>query len=269
MAELGSGGGSGYPGALDTDSTIEVDSPSASKTLARADVPNDLAAAIVAIETELGTDPAGSLTDVKTYLQTEHGANGTHDATKVAMLANGALVPAALTVIPTPLLQSAANASQFTIGSPTTSYVHMVHVNSQITINKISIRTGTTISVAGTLDLSLYSEDGQTQHFSVTTATLSAVSTVYTTAVSAVKIDPGNYFFMVNGNSTASVDLLAWDLQNAAPYTATEGLHSDVSGEPMLVGTYAITSGTPPSTITLASITEVGSVDGVIFRLDN
>src|SRR3990167_4943349 len=60
MSELGSGSGSSYPGSLDTDSTVEVDSPSASKTLARIAVPNDLAAAIVAIETELGTDPAGT-----------------------------------------------------------------------------------------------------------------------------------------------------------------------------------------------------------------
>lgn len=73
MAELGAGSGSSYPGALDTDSVQE----STSK-VARSDVPNDLAAAIIAIQTELGTDPAGSLTDVKTNLQTEHAADGTH-----------------------------------------------------------------------------------------------------------------------------------------------------------------------------------------------
>ena len=74
MAEIGAGGGSGYPGALDTNSTLEVDN----STLARADVPNDLAAAIVAIETELGTDPAGTKTDVKTFLQIDHQTAGTH-----------------------------------------------------------------------------------------------------------------------------------------------------------------------------------------------
>ena len=74
MAEIGAGSGSGYPGALDTNSSLEVDS----STLARADVPNDLAAAIVAIETELGTDPAGTKTDVKTFLQVSHQTDGTH-----------------------------------------------------------------------------------------------------------------------------------------------------------------------------------------------
>ena len=78
MSEIGSGSGSSYPGALDTDSTQEVNSPNAGKTKARAEVPNDLGACIVAIETELGTDPAGTKTNVKTYMQTEHGADGTH-----------------------------------------------------------------------------------------------------------------------------------------------------------------------------------------------
>jgi len=78
MGELGSGSGTSYPGGLDTDNVLEVNSPNAGKTKARAEVPNDMGAAIVAIQTELGTDPAGSLTDVKTFLQTEHGADGTH-----------------------------------------------------------------------------------------------------------------------------------------------------------------------------------------------
>lgn len=82
MSELGAGSGSGYPGALDTDNTLESTS-----TTARADVPNDLASAIIAVQTELGLDPAGSLTDVKTFLQTEHNTNGTHDNSLVAMLA--------------------------------------------------------------------------------------------------------------------------------------------------------------------------------------
>ena len=74
MAELGAGGGSGYPAALDSNTSLEVDSG----TLARADVPNDLAAAVVAVQTELGTDPAGTKTNVKTYLQIEHQTDGTH-----------------------------------------------------------------------------------------------------------------------------------------------------------------------------------------------
>jgi hypothetical protein len=79
MGELGSGGGTSYPGTLDTDNTLEVNSPNAGKTKARAECINDANAAIVALETELGTDPAGTLTDVKTFLQTEHNTDGTHN----------------------------------------------------------------------------------------------------------------------------------------------------------------------------------------------
>jgi hypothetical protein len=92
MGEIGSGGGSSYPTALDTNNTPEVNSPNAAKTKARAEVPNDLAGAVVAIETELGTDPAGTLTDVKTYLQTEHSTDGTHgDITTDSIVNSGTL----------------------------------------------------------------------------------------------------------------------------------------------------------------------------------
>jgi hypothetical protein len=67
MAELGAGKGTDYPGSLDTDATTE-----SSTTFVRADVPNDICDAIIAIETELGTDPAGDLDTLKLYLQAEH-----------------------------------------------------------------------------------------------------------------------------------------------------------------------------------------------------
>ncbi|HIG59051.1 MAG TPA: hypothetical protein EYQ21_06650 [Flavobacteriales bacterium] len=76
MAELGSGNGTSYPASLDVDNTVEGDG----STTVRADVPNDLAAAIIGVQTELGTDPAGTKTDVKTFLQTEHSTNGTHSS---------------------------------------------------------------------------------------------------------------------------------------------------------------------------------------------
>lgn len=92
MAEIGAGTGSSYPGALDANSTLEVNSPNAGKTKARAEVPNDLAAAIIAVQTELGTDPAGTLTDVKTFLQTQHNTNGTHKSIVTCFPFSGARV---------------------------------------------------------------------------------------------------------------------------------------------------------------------------------
>jgi hypothetical protein len=83
MAKLRSGNGTDYPSAIDTDlfvddNQLEVDN----QTIPRAAIPNDLALADIAVQTELGEDPAGSLTapddNVKTWLQTEHGTDGTH-----------------------------------------------------------------------------------------------------------------------------------------------------------------------------------------------
>src|SRR3990170_6190402 len=78
MSEIGSGNGSSYPGSIDTNSVAEVNSPNAGRTRARKEVVEDLSAAVIAIENELGTDPAGSLSNVKTYLQTEHQVDRTH-----------------------------------------------------------------------------------------------------------------------------------------------------------------------------------------------
>ncbi len=87
MAELGSGNGTGYPGAIDTDSNQEVNSPAGGKTKARAEVPNDLAAAVVAIQTELGVNPAGTKTNVITFLEVAHNAEGTHKSAATYPLA--------------------------------------------------------------------------------------------------------------------------------------------------------------------------------------
>ena len=59
MGEIGNGNGSSYPASYDTDNTTE-----SSSTFVRYQVPNDLAACILAIEGELGLDPAGSYSTV-------------------------------------------------------------------------------------------------------------------------------------------------------------------------------------------------------------
>lgn len=101
MSELGSGLGSSYPSSLDTDTSQEVNSPNAGKTKARAEVANDHAAAIIAIQTELGTDPAGTATDVKTFNQNHHNTDGTHKAAIIydgAAYRSASATPAANTV---------------------------------------------------------------------------------------------------------------------------------------------------------------------------
>ena len=64
MAELGAGSGTGYPTTLDTDTTVEANEGEAGASLQRAECINDANAAIVAIETELGTTPSSGYTNI-------------------------------------------------------------------------------------------------------------------------------------------------------------------------------------------------------------
>jgi hypothetical protein len=68
-----SAGGSDFPGTLDSW-TNEQDTDDVNHW----NIINGLGNSIIAIETELGTDPAGTDTDVKTFLQSEHEATGLH-----------------------------------------------------------------------------------------------------------------------------------------------------------------------------------------------
>src|SRR3972149_6921085 len=96
MAEIGAGGGSSYPGALDINAVTEVNAPNVGKTKATKEVVEDLTAATIAIETELGIDPAGTVADVKPFLQTQHDPNGTHPLIQGALNAYAtASLPAA------------------------------------------------------------------------------------------------------------------------------------------------------------------------------
>jgi hypothetical protein len=68
-----SAGTSGFPGTINTwTNEQDTDDPN------HWNIINSLGNSIIAIETELGTDPAGTDTDVKTFLQSEHEVTGLH-----------------------------------------------------------------------------------------------------------------------------------------------------------------------------------------------
>lgn len=71
MADLNDGS-TDYPSTLDSNTTEPTGDPTDPTPIEGAKL------ACVAIETELGVDPAGSLVDVKTFLQTEHRTDGKH-----------------------------------------------------------------------------------------------------------------------------------------------------------------------------------------------
>lgn len=183
----------------------------------------------------------------------------------------GANVNTALTLIPitAEIGFSSSPAALTSVNVNTTMLVGQVIIPFQITANKISIRINA-VTTAGTYDLTLYSEDGQTQIFSVTTASLAVSSVIATTALSAVVINPGIYYIAINSNGTASMNTFFWAVggDGQPPFTLVEGLPFDVASEPVMCGTLTITAGTPPATINTSSITQVLSTT-LVFRLDN
>jgi hypothetical protein len=78
----------------------------------------------------------------------------------------------------------------------------------RIVISQIVIKTGATVTQSGTMQLGIYSEDGQTKYIDVTTPTLSATSTVYAVAVSpSVTLLPGVYYGAIVCIGTTNVTL--------------------------------------------------------------
>ena len=101
MAELGTGGGTGYPSAIDTNNILEYDKESAEKTLVRADIVNDIAAAVVAIETALGTNPYGGANSIQEIMEYMVGdATDFTSSDTTPSISGGHLfsVPAAVTI---------------------------------------------------------------------------------------------------------------------------------------------------------------------------
>lgn len=176
------------------------------------------------------------------------------------------VLPTALTLIPrSAIMDYTAGPASVTIAVNTTANLGQVIVPFEITANKITFSC-TAVTTPGTVDLSLYSEDGQTRLFSVTTATISGQGLV-TTALPSVVIPPGVYYIAINPNGTASLSVRTFN-NNIDPFSTTNGLQYDVAGEPVMQGTFAIAAGTPPATFTPSSITELAQTT-LIFRLDN
>ena len=81
MANITTTGTTSFPGAIDTRTTL-TDGAAGDQIVANH--PNGLGAAVLAIETELGTDPAGTVADVKTRLAVALNDDGTVKSSVIA-----------------------------------------------------------------------------------------------------------------------------------------------------------------------------------------
>ncbi len=161
--------------------------------------------------------------------------------------------------IPRPLMPY-SGAGTRALNNNVDGYVHMFSLSKKIVVNKITLNV-TAVGAAGTINIGIFSADGQTRHISVTTASISGTGLV-TTAVSAVTLPAGNYYMLLGSVSTANVTFSTW--ASLAPLADLRA----VSSEPTISGTYTVTASTMPSTITLASISS-GTESNFAFRLDN
>ncbi len=147
------------------------------------------------------------------------------------------------------------------VNTNTEMLVGQIIVPQTIVVNLVTFTT-TTAGTAGTLDVSLYSNDGQTRLFSVTTASISGAATV-STAVSAVTVAAGTYYIGVNSNGTAAVTVNTWGTENL---TLAGGLGG--ASKAIIEGNQTITAGTPPATITPNAITTALTAQTLAIRLD-
>lgn len=135
MSNLTTTGTTGYPGVLDTRTAL---TDGATGDLIVANHPNGLGAAVLAIETELGVDPAGTTTDVVTRLNVSQNSDGTIKSSVIAG-GTGAVVT--------------YSAGVFTIGSTPDGPGNIQNISFSVTI-------GT--PVANAFRIALLQRDGST-----------------------------------------------------------------------------------------------------------
>lgn len=155
-----------------------------------------------------------------------------------------------------------------TLSDNTLAYFWQFTLDTGMTVNSFSFSGYHGGGTTSTFDINIYSEDGQTVLDSITTAAVAA-SGLVETAVSALKLNTGNYYLgmVANTNGTGSgfqtVDMLAtlWNSLNGY----------DMTSKPKLSGTKAVTAGILPATFDpVSDLTELTASQGsfLAFRLD-
>ncbi|MGI1661392.1 hypothetical protein ACRDNQ_04040 [Palleronia sp. KMU-117] len=205
----------------------------------------------------------GQQIDAADFLETSDGSAGKVPKTKVGGKIDGSFLPGALsTCIP-----YGVGSSGFSTGSidvNTTAKLGLIYVPENIVVSKLSFYASTT-STPGTIDIVLYTDDGQTQVINVTSGTIAANSVQTITLGSAVELQPGNYYVLVCPNGTTNTVGLFHNSNNS-PFIPTQ-LGGGVTGEPKISGTLTITAGTPPATFDPTAITAQAN-GALAIRLD-
>lgn len=157
--------------------------------------------------------------------------------------------------LPVRLIWNYTSAQTIFNNNPTTMSLFLVSIDNTI-LNKITFETAWIVTTAWTVGIAIYSENGQTRICNWTVS-VSAINTAYSITISWVAIPRWNYWIWTYWVWTSAFH--TWN------YVWYSQLNS-VSWAPSLSWTYTITSWTPPTTITPASI--VAWVNMLMVRLD-
>ena len=143
----------------------------------------------------------------------------------------------------------------------TIAYFGLVYTPHDITINRLTIRSGDTATTPGTVDIAIYSEDGQTKILEVTTASIGATFTYYTTTVSPVYLPAGLYYVAIVSKGSAAISYMGW--QSAVD----DDTYAVASGK-VITGSLTVTASTLPTTFDPTALT-FAQHRCLVSRLDN
>jgi len=175
-----------------------------------------------------------------------------------------ALRPVALTVVPQPNFDSGSAWVNATFNTNTALCVYQICINTQIVVNKLSFYVAT-VNTAGVVKMSLFSEDGQTQIFSVSSASITTTG-VKSIAVSAVTVNPGIYWMSILSVDTASLVIPSYGVNDGLSAAL---LILSVAAKPVLWGRITVTADTVPATISPTAPVGDTNTNCPIVRFDN
>ena len=187
--------------------------------------------------------------------------------TSLASIPAGAgVIPAAnlpggsdVTCFPEPIVPT-DGVSTRALNNPVDGYCALFNLTRGITLNKLTVNV-TAVGASGTFKVGIFSEDGQTKYGEATSGTVSGASEV-TLTFSALVLPAGNLWFLFVSVGAANITVSRYGIM------ATVTALKDVTSEPSVCGVLTVSSGTIPSTVTVASIS--ASEEGaMVIRLDN
>lgn len=145
------------------------------------------------------------------------------------------------------------------LNTNTSMYIGIVDIPHSITVSSITFEV-TAVGTTGTLNIALFSEDGQTLYIDQATGSISGAGIV-TVATTAQVLRAGNYYLGIHSNSTADITINKLGvIDNAKNLTPVGGA--------VQVGVATITASTTPSTIDPTTDISASANEYPLIRFD-